>query len=101
MTKSELIELLIDQQSHLPVKDVEEAIKTMLDHMSDALSNGERIEIRGFGSFSLHYRAPRIGRNPKTGESVELSAKYVPHFKPGKELRELVNLPNAEINELN
>ncbi|GAA0832432.1 integration host factor subunit beta [Marinomonas arenicola] len=101
MTKSELIELLIDQQSHLPVKDVEEAIKTMLDHMSDALSNGERIEIRGFGSFSLHYRAPRVGRNPKTGESVELSAKYVPHFKPGKELRELVNLPDAEINELN
>ena len=100
MTKSELIELLIDQQSHLPVKDVEQAIKAMLEHMSD-LANGERIEIRGFGSFSLHYRAPRIGRNPKTGESVELRAKYVPHFKPGKELRELVNLPDNEINELN
>ncbi|SBS27282.1 Integration host factor subunit beta [Marinomonas spartinae] len=100
MTKSELIELLIDQQSHLPVKDVEQAIKTMLDHMSDSLANGERIEIRGFGSFSLHYRAPRIGRNPKTGESVELSAKYVPHFKPGKELRELVNSPD-DVNELN
>ncbi|WP_325101171.1 integration host factor subunit beta [Marinomonas transparens] len=101
MTKSELIELLIDQQSHLPVKDVEQSIKAMLEHMSDSLANGERIEIRGFGSFSLHYRAPRIGRNPKTGESVELSAKYVPHFKPGKELRELVNLPADEINELN
>ncbi|WP_111638447.1 integration host factor subunit beta [Marinomonas shanghaiensis] len=102
MTKSELIELLIDQQSHLPVKDVEQAIKAMLDHMSDSLANGERIEIRGFGSFSLHYRAPRVGRNPKTGESVELGAKYVPHFKPGKELRELVNLPeDSEINELN
>ncbi|BDX03510.1 MAG: integration host factor subunit beta [Marinomonas sp.] len=101
MTKSELIELLIDQQSHLPVKDVEQAIKAMLEHMSDSLANGERIEIRGFGSFSLHYRAPRIGRNPKTGESVDLSAKYVPHFKPGKELRELVNLPDDEINELN
>ncbi|SBS28954.1 Integration host factor subunit beta [Marinomonas spartinae] len=101
MTKSELIELLIDQQSHLPVKDVEQAIKTMLDHMSDSLANGERIEIRGFGSFSLHYRAPRIGRNPKTGESVELSAKYVPHFKPGKELRELVNSPDDDVNELN
>ncbi|WP_325097300.1 integration host factor subunit beta [Marinomonas spartinae] len=101
MTKSELIELLIDQQSHLPVKDVEQAIKTMLDHMSDSLANGERIEIRGFGSFSLHYRAPRIGRNPKTGESVELSAKYVPHFKPGKELRELVNSPDDGVNELN
>lgn len=100
MTKSELIELLIDQQSHLPVKDVELAIKSMLDHMSASLANGERIEIRGFGSFSLHYRAPRIGRNPKTGESVELSAKYVPHFKPGKELRELVNLPNNESNDL-
>ena len=73
----------------------------MLDHMSDSLANGERIEIRGFGSFSLHYRAPRIGRNPKTGESVELSAKYVPHFKPGKELRELVNSPDDGVNELN
>lgn len=101
MTKSELIELLINQQSHLPVKEVEEAIKAMLEHMSDSLANGERIEIRGFGSFSLHYRAPRIGRNPKTGESVELTAKYVPHFKPGKELRELVNLPDEEPSELN
>lgn len=101
MTKSELIELLIDQQSHLPVKDVEQSIKAMLEHMSESLANGERIEIRGFGSFSLHYRAPRIGRNPKTGESVSLSAKYVPHFKPGKELRELVNLPDDEMNELN
>ncbi|GAB3481556.1 integration host factor subunit beta [Marinomonas epiphytica] len=100
MTKSELIELLIDQQSHLPVKDVELSIKAMLEHMSDSLANGERIEIRGFGSFSLHYRAPRMGRNPKTGESVELNAKYVPHFKPGKELRELVNGEDKP-NELN
>jgi integration host factor subunit beta len=59
--------------------------------MTEALSEGERIEIRGFGSFSLHYRAPRMGRNPKTGESVPLPAKYVPHFKPGKELRDQVN----------
>jgi integration host factor subunit beta len=81
---------------------VEQAIKAMLEHMSDSLANGERIEIRGFGSFSLHYRAPRIGRNPKTGESVELSAKYVPHFKPGKELRELVNdSSDSQANELN
>lgn len=101
MTKSELIELLIDQQSHLSVKDVEQAVKALLEHMSDALADGERIEIRGFGSFSLHYRAPRIGRNPKTGESVELTAKYVPHFKPGKELRELVNDPFADVSELN
>lgn len=101
MTKSELIELLIDQQSHLPVKDVELAVKAMLEHMSEALADGERIEIRGFGSFSLHYRAPRIGRNPKTGESVSLSAKYVPHFKPGKELRELVNDPDADVTDIN
>lgn len=91
MTKSELIERLIDRHQHLSVKDVELAVKTMLDHMTESLSQGERIEIRGFGSFSLHFRAPRTGRNPKTGESVELGAKYVPHFKPGKDLREQVN----------
>ncbi|RDE23004.1 integration host factor subunit beta [Motiliproteus coralliicola] len=91
MTKSELIERLINRHQHLSVKDVELAVKTMLDHMTESLSQGERIEIRGFGSFSLHFRAPRTGRNPKTGESVELGAKYVPHFKPGKDLREQVN----------
>ncbi len=91
MTKSELIERLISRHDQLSVKDVELAVKTMLDHMTEALANGERIEIRGFGSFSLHYRAPRVGRNPKTGESVELDAKYVPHFKPGKNLRDQVN----------
>lgn len=92
MTKSELIELLADKLSHLSAKDVELAIKEILEMMAQTLSKGERIEIRGFGSFSLHYRAPRVGRNPKTGESVELAGKYVPHFKPGKELRERVNL---------
>ena len=91
MTKSELIERIAEQQDQLSVKDVELAVKLMLDHMSHVLSSGERIEIRGFGSFSLHYRAPRIGRNPKTGDSVELTGKYVPHFKPGKELRDRVN----------
>ncbi len=91
MTKSELIERLINRHEHLSVKDVELAVKAMLDHMTESLSAGERIEIRGFGSFSLHYRAPRTGRNPKTGDSVELGAKYVPHFKPGKDLREQVN----------
>ena len=91
MTKSELIEILAIKQKQLAYKDVELAIKTMLEHMAQSLSSGERIEIRGFGSFSLHYRPPRVGRNPKTGDSVELSAKYVPHFKPGKELRERVN----------
>lgn len=91
MTKSELIEILVDRHDQLSVKDIELSVKTMLDHMTESLSDGSRIEIRGFGSFSLHYRAPRTGRNPKTGESVALDAKYVPHFKPGKELREQVN----------
>ena len=91
MTKSELIEILSRKQIQLAYKDVELAVKTMLEHMAQNLSNGDRIEIRGFGSFSLHYRPPRIGRNPKTGDSVTLSAKYVPHFKPGKEMRERVN----------
>jgi integration host factor subunit beta len=91
MTKSELIEYISEKQNQLPVKDVELAVKLLLDYMSDILSSGERIEIRGFGSFSLHYRAPRTGRNPKTGESVVLEGKYVPHFKPGKEMRDRVN----------
>ena len=91
MTKSELIERIVTQQGLLSSKDVELAIKTMLEQMAQALATGDRIEIRGFGSFSLHFRAPRVGRNPKTGESVELQGKYVPHFKPGKELRERVN----------
>jgi integration host factor subunit beta len=92
MTKSELIERLAEKLSHLSVKDVELAVKEILEMMAQTLSKGERIEIRGFGSFSLHYRAPRLGRNPKTGESVNLTGKYVPHFKPGKELRERVNM---------
>lgn len=92
MTKSELIEFIAKGQSHfLAQKDVELAVKCILEHMSQALSSGERIEIRGFGSFSLHFRPPRIGRNPKTGESVALPGKYVPHFKPGKELRDRVD----------
>ncbi len=92
MTKSELIEKIVAVQTQLSVKDVELAVKMILDHMAEALADGDRIEIRGFGSFSLHYRAPRLGRNPKTGEKVELSGKYVPHFKPGKELKDRVNL---------
>ena len=92
MTKSELIERIAAVQTQLSAKDLELAVKMMLDHMAKALAAGERIEIRGFGSFSLHYRAPRVGRNPKTGEEVELAGKYVPHFKPGKKLRERVNL---------
>jgi len=91
MTKSELIEVISAQQKQLSSKDVELAVKTMIEQMANTLAQGHRIEIRGFGSFSLHYRAPRIGRNPKTGESVGLSGKYVPHFKPGKELKDRVN----------
>jgi integration host factor subunit beta len=91
MTKSELIERITDHQEQLSVKDVELAVKSMLEHMSQVLASGERIEIRGFGSFSLHYREPRTGRNPKTGELVQLEGKYVPHFKPGKEMRDRVN----------
>ncbi|WP_101757204.1 integration host factor subunit beta [Oceanicoccus sp. KOV_DT_Chl] len=91
MTKSELIEQIASRQTQLSLKDVELAVKTIIEQMSQTLAAGERIEIRGFGSFSLHYREPRLGRNPKTGDTVELSGKYVPHFKPGKEMRDRVN----------
>ncbi|WP_428096710.1 integration host factor subunit beta [Candidatus Rariloculus sp.] len=91
MTKSELIESIARNQKHLPAKDVELAVKHILELMSESLGNGDRIEIRGFGSFSLHFRPPRMGRNPKTGDSVSLAGKHVPHFKPGKDLRERVN----------
>jgi len=91
MTKSELIENIAERQAQLSLKDVELSVKTIIDLMTQSLSSGERIEIRGFGSFSLHYRAPRTGRNPKTGDQVQLTGKYVPHFKPGKDLREQVD----------
>lgn len=103
MTKSELIEILARKQPQLAYKDVELSVKTMLEHMAQTLATGERIEIRGFGSFSLHFRPPRMGRNPKTGEAVALPPKNVPHFKPGKELRERVNgeYVEGEEEELN
>ncbi|HAD49589.1 integration host factor subunit beta [Idiomarina aquatica] len=91
MTKSELIDRLTLKYQDLPPTVVEASVKDILEQMVQSLAHGKRIEIRGFGSFSLHYRAPRIGRNPKTGEKVELDAKYVPHFKAGKELRERVD----------
>jgi len=91
MTKSELIERLSTKQVHLSPKQIEDAVKEIIEHMADTLEGGQRIEIRGFGSFSLHYREPRLGRNPKTGDQVALDGKFVPHFKPGKELRERVN----------
>jgi integration host factor subunit beta len=96
MTKSELIDILARKQPQLAYKDVELSVKTMLEHMAQTLAVGDRIEIRGFGSFSLHHRPARMGRNPKTGEAVALPPKNVPHFKPGKELRERVNGIEAE-----
>lgn len=91
MTKSELIELLTRNQPHLAAHDVDLAVKELLEMVGEELARGQRIEIRGFGSFSLHFRPPRQGRNPKTGDAVALPGKFVPHFKPGKELRERVN----------
>jgi integration host factor subunit beta len=91
MTKSELIEILSQRQVHLKADDVVLAVKSLLEMMGGALATGERIEVRGFGSFSLHFRPPRTGRNPKTGDAVALAGKHVPHFKPGKELRERVS----------
>ena len=92
MTKSELIAKLAGRFPQLVVKDAELSVKAILDAMADKLATGKRIEIRGFGSFSLNYRPPRLGRNPKTGAKVQVPEKYVPHFKAGKELRERVDL---------
>jgi integration host factor subunit beta len=91
MTKSDLIELLARQQSQLAHKDVEQAVRCVLEQLSHAIASGQRIEIRGFGSFCLHHRPPRTGRNPKTGDTVALDSKFIPHFKPGKEMRDRVN----------
>jgi len=91
MTKSELIAHLAQRFPQLVAKDADLAVKVILDALADTLSKGDRIEIRGFGSFSLNYRPPRVGRNPKSGFKVEVPAKYVPHFKAGKELRERVD----------
>ena len=87
-----MIENLIQKNPTVPVKDVEIAVKEILEQMSYTLEKGDRIEVRGFGSFSLHFRQPRVGRNPKTGDQVKLDAKSVPHFKAGKELRERVDV---------
>ncbi|OZI24960.1 integration host factor subunit beta [Bordetella genomosp. 7] len=92
MTKSELIAALAARYPQLAARDTDYAVKTMLDAMTQALASGQRIEIRGFGSFSLSQRSPRIGRNPKSGEQVLVPGKQVPHFKAGKELRERVDL---------
>ncbi len=91
MTKSELIACLAERYPRLVVKDADFVVNTILEAMSDALSTGQRIEIRGFGSFSLNCRSPRVGRNPKSGDKVMVPEKRAPHFKPGKELRERVD----------
>ncbi|MHB1736616.1 MAG: integration host factor subunit beta [Acidithiobacillus sp.] len=95
MTKSELIKNIGAQYPHLSMRDIEMATRQILDYLSDALAEGERIEIRGFGSFSMHVRPAKQGRNPKTGEPVLVPEKRVPHFKPGKELREQVDYPEV------
>ena len=95
MTKSELISRLAQRFPVLTHKDVEVAANTILDAMTDQLAQGERIEVRGFGSFSINVRPPRRGRNPKTGEQVMVPEKHVPHFKAGKEMREVVNLSSS------
>jgi integration host factor subunit beta len=92
MTRTELIERLTRSQAHLDCDDVEFAVKAILEQMSDTLAHGGRVEIRGFGSFSLHRHRSRVARNPKTGEPVALPERHVPHFKAGKELRERVDL---------
>lgn len=99
MNKSKLIDKVAASHGQLSSRDVELAVKIMLDHITETLAAGERIEIRGFGSFSLRHRDSRIGRNPRTGEQVVLPSKRVPHFKPGKGLRERVakTLPGARV----
>ena len=91
MTRSDLVARLAERFSQLTQRDTEFAVKTMLDAMAHTLASGNRIEIRGFGSFGLNFRPPRVGRNPKTGEKVQVPRKFVPHFKAGKELRERVD----------
>lgn len=96
MTRSELIQLLADKKPELSFKEMEKIVKSIFEHMSSALGKGERIEIRGFGSFSVRYRPPRLARNPKTGEKVKNPGKYSPYYRPGKELRERVNAMAAK-----
>ena len=90
INKKDLIEIIAKEQDQLPYRDIELSVKTIIKSMVNYLKKGERIEIRGFGSFSLRYRKPRVGRNPKSGQSVNIEERYVPHFKPGKNLKERV-----------
>lgn len=97
MTRSDLVEALSAKFGQLTHRDAEFAVKAILDAMGDALVKGHRIEIRGFGSFTVNRRSPRVGRNPRSGESVLIPEKRVPHFKPGKALREEVDKRTAEL----
>lgn len=97
MTRSSLIARLAERFPHLMARDTEIAVRLILEGIGHALAEGSRVEVRGFGSFALSHRPPRIGRNPKTGEQVTVPAKHVPHFKAGKELRERVDA-NAALN---
>jgi integration host factor subunit beta len=101
MTKSELIDLIARSQNQVPAKGIEEAVNLILETLTDALVADDRIEIRGFGSFTLHHRKPRIGRNPKTGAAVSLPSKRVPHFKPGKELKESIDASRLTVTLVN
>lgn len=91
MNRSDLTEKIANWRTHLPVQVIDEAVRDIVEQIASAMEKNERVEIRGFGSFSLNYRAPRKARNPRTGGQVEVRQKYIPHFKPGKELRERVN----------
>ena len=91
MTKSELIARLAIANPHLYQRDIERIVSTIFDEISGALARGDRVELRGFGAFSVKSRAPRVGRNPRTGAAVEVAQKYTPYFKTGKELREKLN----------
>ena len=98
MTRSELVSLLAYRFPQLTVKDTEAVVSVLLESIADALKNGDRIEIRGFGSFGLNYRPARVGRNPKSGEAVQVPAKYIPHFKAGKEMRERIDAAAEQDN---
>ena len=91
MTKSELITYLAEENPHLYQRDVERIVTTVFDEIALALSQGDRVELRGFGAFSVKHRESRVGRNPRTGEAVQVGAKRVPYFKTGKQLREKLN----------
>ena len=97
MTRSDLVEALAERFDQLTHRDAEVAVKALLEAVGDALVRGHRIEVRGFGSFSVNHRAPRMGRNPRTGEAVAIPSKRVPHFKPGKALREAVDRRTQEL----